>query len=670
MVAGKHPPVQVVQVAGGEPPAVQLHHRPQLRRQHRQHGHNHILHPVFAAPEGFQQPHPPPGLGPNLRRGGPHLQRGVIKLLVQVQIHQLQELQHRLRPHIGVESVPPEGLQPFVAAGGQRSQLQPAGAAAGNIKLIGQVIAVPRRRRQFQILPQPVHFQGQRTLGRIPPQPAHGLDDFHRFLAPFHRRPLQVAVNGVDEILDHLQLVAPEADFLLPFLVFHDARHTFQPFLQRRHRLAFRAGRPQPFQQGGESRQPPASPFRVILRAAVVPGPDFPFHPRQRLPDFLQLGRHNPRLHRIARPQIAAGEGGMQIGQRRRQGFFNHRRHRRLQPLRRVGHIVLPLLRGVFQPARESRPDRRHIIRQLLQRLRKRRPGVMQPGNGPRHQVALYGQHRQPLRGNQVILFDEMTAGGHHRPVGAPAHGRQRRQRVQRGAVIAPVLPESGSQVIQRVAGAFRGHAYRLGHLPYHARRVGPPAFLLPLHNAPGQIQPRRRGRGHRLVPQRLHFGAVLLQLSPHQVNVNLGDDIGRVVQHAGQLGELHIQRQAHHAGRVFDEPDVRHRRRQLNMPHPFPAHLGAGHLHAAAVADHAVELLALELPALAFPVLGRPENLFAKQPVLLGPLRAVVDGLPLLNLAPGPGFDLVRRSHGDANGVEIRRASGFPPVRHPYYHI
>ena len=69
-------------------------------------------------------------------------------------------------------------------------------------------------------------------------------------------------------------------------------------------------------------------------------------------------------------------------------------------------------------------------------------------------------------------------------------------------------------------------------------------------------------------------------------------------------------------------------------MPQALPAHIGAGHFHAAAVADHALILLALVLAALAFPVFGRAKNLFTEQPVLLGALRPVVNGFALLNLA------------------------------------
>ena len=53
------------------------------------------------------------------------------------------------------------------------------------------------------------------------------------------------------------------------------------------------------------------------------------------------------------------------------------------------------------------------------------------------------------------------------------------------------------------------------------------------------------------------------------------------------------------------------HRRGQLDVAHALAAHLGAGDLHAALVADLVLvlELDALVLAAVALPVLGGPEE-------------------------------------------------------------
>ena len=58
--------------------------------------------------------------------------------------------------------------------------------------------------------------------------------------------------------------------------------------------------------------------------------------------------------------------------------------------------------------------------------------------------------------------------------------------------------------------------------------------------------------------------------------------------------------------------------RSQLNVAHPLAAHLGAGHFHAAALADLALIADALILAAVALPVLSGSKNALAEQAVAL----------------------------------------------------
>jgi hypothetical protein len=112
----------------------------------------------------------------------------------------------------------------------------------------------------------------------------------------------------------------------------------------------------------------------------------------------------------------------------------------------------------------------------------------------------------------------------------------------------------------------------------------------------------------------------------------------------------------------ALEVPDVRDRRRQLDVTHALAAHLLAGHLDATALADDALEPDALVLAAVALPVLRGTEDLLAEQAVLLGLERAVVDRLGLLDLAVRPGTDLVG---GRERNRELRRVvhveHGFP---------
>src|SRR5437868_9899246 len=88
-------------------------------------------------------------------------------------------------------------------------------------------------------------------------------------------------------------------------------------------------------------------------------------------------------------------------------------------------------------------------------------------------------------------------------------------------------------------------------------------------------------------------------------------------------------------------------------MAHPLAADLRDGDLDAALLADDALVLHALVLAAQALVILDRAEDARAEQAVTLGLERAVVDGLGLLDLAEGPGTDLVRRGNADPDLVE-----------------
>jgi hypothetical protein len=91
----------------------------------------------------------------------------------------------------------------------------------------------------------------------------------------------------------------------------------------------------------------------------------------------------------------------------------------------------------------------------------------------------------------------------------------------------------------------------------------------------------------------------------------------------------------------------------QFDVAHPLAAHLGAGNLHAAPLADDALEPDALVLAAVALPVPGRAENLLAEEPVLLWLQGPVVNGLRLLDLAVRPQPNVIRRGKANPQVVE-----------------
>src|SRR4051812_958982 len=131
-------------------------------------------------------------------------------------------------------------------------------------------------------------------------------------------------------------------------------------------------------------------------------------------------------------------------------------------------------------------------------------------------------------------------------------------------------------------------------------------------------------------------------------------DDRGREVQDLLELLGSHVEQVADPRRNALEEPDVRDRRRQVDVPHALAAHLGTRDLHAAALADDALVADALVLTAVALPVLGGTEDALAEEPVLLGLERPVVDGLRLRHLTARPRADLLRRGESDADGVEV----------------
>ena len=112
VIAVDHAPVQVIQVGGGETPALQRHQRAQVRRQHRQHGQYHPLRLVARVEERLVQLQ---ALGQPLDLG---LAAGLLeflsdpfRLLAQVQV--LQQRLHCLRAHHRLEVLPEAGA-PFL----------------------------------------------------------------------------------------------------------------------------------------------------------------------------------------------------------------------------------------------------------------------------------------------------------------------------------------------------------------------------------------------------------------------------------------------------------------------------------------------------------------------------------------------------------------------------
>src|SRR6185312_8932397 len=105
-----------------------------------------------------------------------------------------------------------------------------------------------------------------------------------------------------------------------------------------------------------------------------------------------------------------------------------------------------------------------------------------------------------------------------------------------------------------------------------------------------------------------------------------------------------------------LQEPDVGDRGGQFDMAHALAANPRQRDFDAALLADDALVLHALVLAAQALIVLDRPEDARAEQAVALRLEGTIVDRLRLLDLAEGPGKNLLRAGERNPDGIEHLR--------------
>ena len=162
-----------------------------------------------------------------------------------------------------------------------------------------------------------------------------------------------------------------------------------------------------------------------------------------------------------------------------------------------------------------------------------------------------------------------------------------------------------------------------------------------------------------RLFAKLLLIFAVLLigkhLLFAQRGRAGVDDDVRRKVQNLFQFLRAHVEQHLHAARNALEIPDVRHGDRELDVAHALAAHLCAGDLDAALIADDALISAALIASAVAFPVLRRSEDPFAEQTVLFGFQCAIVDRFGLLDLAVRPFKDLFRGSQTDLKSIKFR---------------
>ena len=688
VVAVDNAPVQVVQVACGESPAVQLNHRAQLRRQYGLNRHYHPFGLVAALAERLYQPQPLvrlllalPGCVaylflqavhrvaeiPALMAGlGAHIPpvaavadaqlavlraivyAGYAPILVSLIVVQLlhiplrQQLQHCLSAHSRIEHPVRELPQrPVLRFRQQIPQMQRLDA----VYLFARVREILHRRlivrqRLFERLVG-VFGNGDGVLILAPLFPLLRLlliirfRDFHRAVQDVHKPP-QFLLKGVLE-----PVVAPAR--LAPVLAalrqnFHGSLSVVQPLAQRDY-----------------------APFVVGL-------------------DVLDLGQ------RVQDVEVNIVQFGMlwQLGKRvrvLRRDLFDAGDRRLFDVpqlvyvLRRIRYLVIVRLDGIIAHFGKIVVQRLHAVAERKQRgqrldqridfrypARNRLDGVKQPflavlgANAGRNALQRGDAGAQLARVS--LQRPRLVDGGIG--LGEPAHHLFNlvAQRANALVQLSRLIPKRVWLVNLGVGGHSRYrirrpiaqrrhvalqnvHAVQKRPQRRAVRRLEQRAHAVGIA-LQRRVKPRCRRRQHRRarravsrqpIHQRPHIRMPRIHLIRALVFVYIGDDVLREIQNPVQVLGRQVQHQPQAAGRPLGEPDVRHRRRQLNMPHPLAPNLGARYLHPAAVAGDAPVPDLLVLAAVALPVLSRTEDLLAEQPVLLRAQRAVVYRFGLHNL-------------------------------------
>ena len=150
----------------------------------------------------------------------------------------------------------------------------------------------------------------------------------------------------------------------------------------------------------------------------------------------------------------------------------------------------------------------------------------------------------------------------------------------------------------------------------------------------------------------RIFFFAQGLHLLQRRV-AGIDHDIKSKIQDFFQNAGRDIQHQAHAGRDTLKIPDMRNRRRQLDMAHALAADLILRDLNTATFANFPLITDAFIFSTMAFPVLCGAKNALTKQAVTLGLQGAVIDCFRLLDLAIGPFADLIRRCKTDFDGFK-----------------
>src|SRR5690625_2287503 len=125
-------------------------------------------------------------------------------------------------------------------------------------------------------------------------------------------------------------------------------------------------------------------------------------------------------------------------------------------------------------------------------------------------------------------------------------------------------------------------------------------------------------------------FGQELLLLKRRPARID--DHVVLVVNDPFQTPGSHIENQTDPARHTLQEPDVRNRNGELNVPHPFTADTRNRYLNSTAVTNDILVFDPLVFSAGAFVIPDRPENPLTEKSSRLRLKGAIIDGFRILD--------------------------------------
>ena len=293
----------------------------------------------------------------------------------------------------------------------------------------------------------------------------------------------------------------------------------------------------QSVQQRVERRQIPAAPLGIVIRPAVVPAPNGLLDRSEGVFDLGQIVRQGLLCGRSERRGADACHRAGHSTDRGRQCLVVNNRDVIPQALYRVDQIVPHFFGLIIAPSIEG-VDHGLGARGLpFQRFGNGHAAVVKARDRHCNLVALDRRHGKLVGGVDDPFRQQQASDLVGGALGLGAFGRQCDQVFQIGSEITILGVLGAVQPIQGRLGGVDRRRQVLRRAGDNRHGFVQATFQCPIPHAVGDALPSAVSNRQGPFPQFVNFRAVSLQLLAHQVDVDLVDHVGRVIEHAGEVG-------------------------------------------------------------------------------------------------------------------------------------